>query len=304
MALSLSCPCGATFEVEDTFAGQTVSCPECQASVKAPALCQGPPRTSGLAVASLVLALIGAFTVVGTLAAVLLGLGALVSIARSGGRLAGAGFAVFGLILGVLFTGLTAFAYYRGEPLGFADQWRQRLMEGRADFTGPLEIVRPDQGYKITRPSEKWGVARHDLSRELGAEGNLLLVNPARDAYVEVSTMNAFGQGIDQLRQGVVKAFEDDERQHDSGNLSDQLRRASDVRVRESKRLTTDEGYEVGEVILDARVMNQPLTYLIRVVKKPNARQAYYVRGWTSRRRFAQTEGELRKVMESLRIVR
>src|SRR5690242_9125914 len=111
MALSLSCPCGSTFEVDDTFAGQTVSCPECQASVKVPALRLGPPRTSGLAVASLVLALVGAFTLVGTVAAVLCGLGALIHVGRSGGRLAGASFAVLGMILGVLFTGLTLFAY-------------------------------------------------------------------------------------------------------------------------------------------------------------------------------------------------
>jgi hypothetical protein len=303
MALSLSCPCGATFEVEDTFAGQTVSCPECQASVKAPALHRGPPRTSGLAVASLVLALIGAFTVVGTLAAVLLGLGALVSIGRSGGRLAGAGFAVFGLLLGVAFTGLTVFAYYRGEPFGFADQWRQHLMEGRATFTGPLEIIRHQEGYKIARPSEKWGVAGAELSRELGADGSLVLVNPVHEAYVEVRTMNAFGRSADQLCHDVIKGFEDDERKHDSGNLNDHLRRFSEVKVRESKRLTTEEGYEVGEAILDARVMNQPLTYVIRVVKKPGARMAYHVLGWTHRRRFAQTEAELRKVIDSLRIL-
>ena len=78
MALTLSCSCGATFDVEDTFAGQTVSCPECHASLKAPVLRRGPLRTSGLAVASTVLALVGAFTLVGTLAAVLCGLAALV----------------------------------------------------------------------------------------------------------------------------------------------------------------------------------------------------------------------------------
>src|SRR5689334_20533062 len=115
MALTLSCPCGATFEVAESFAGQTVHCPECQAALRAPAPSRGPLRTSGWAIASLVLALIGAFTVLGTVVAVLCGLVALVSVGRSGGRLAGAGLAVFGIILGTLFTGLTLFAYSTGE---------------------------------------------------------------------------------------------------------------------------------------------------------------------------------------------
>src|SRR4051812_13283476 len=56
MALSLTCACGARFEVEDTLAGQEVSCPECQQPLKAPALQRVPLRTSGFALASAQLA--------------------------------------------------------------------------------------------------------------------------------------------------------------------------------------------------------------------------------------------------------
>jgi hypothetical protein len=303
MALSLSCPCGAAFEVEDTFAGQTVSCPECQASVKVPALHRGPPRTSGLAVASLVLALVGAFTVVGTVAAVLCGLAALVSIGRSGGRRAGAGFAVFGLILGVLFTGLTLFAYSRGELFGVGNRLREAMLEGQVDFTGPLEIVRPDQGYKISRPSDKWGIARRELAHELGEENNLVLVNPSQDAWVEVSSMPALGQTIDQLRQSVEKTFEDGQRAQPAGNMKDEMRRMSRVKVRERKRLPSEHQYEVGEVVLDAHVGSQPLTYVVQVVKKPRGSRACVLYGWTQRRRFGQCEGELRKVLDSVRLL-
>src|SRR5579872_4982561 len=100
MALSLTCDCGARFEVEDTLAGQEVSCPECQQPLKAPALQALPVQTSALAIASAVLALAGAFTVVGTLAAVGLGIAALVSIARHRDRLAGSGLALFGILAG------------------------------------------------------------------------------------------------------------------------------------------------------------------------------------------------------------
>jgi hypothetical protein len=302
MALTLSCPCGANFEVEDTFAGQTVRCPECQAALKAPALRRGPLRTSGLAVASMVLALVGAFTVVGTLAAVLCGLAALVSIGRSGGRRAGVGFALFGVIAGILFTGLTLFAYSTGELFGVGDQVRERVLGGRVDYSGPLEIVRPDQGYKITRPSEKWGVAKPELARELENTGNLLLVNAAKDAYVDVSVMSSPGRGIDALRQDVVKSFEDAERKGPAKGEED-MRRILSVKVRDSRRVDGPEGYEVGELVLDVRMPGQSLTYLIHVVKKPKAARAYLVRSWTGRRRYPQEEADLRKVIDSFRIV-
>jgi hypothetical protein len=303
MALTLSCSCGANFDVEDTFAGQTVSCPECHASLKAPVLRPGPLRTSGLAVASMVLALVGAFTLVGTLAAVLCGLAALVSIGRSGGRRAGVGFALFGIIAGVLFTGLTLFAYSTGELFGVGDQMRERMLGGRVEYSGPLEIVRPDPGFKITRPSEKWGVAKADLSREFQNTSSLLLVNAAKDAYVDVSVMNAVGRGVDALRQDVIKSFEEDERKGKAGQGEDDMRRVMTVKVRDSRRVESASGYEVGEVVLDVRLPGQTLTYLIQVVKKPRAARAFLVRSWTARRRYAQEEADLRKVIDSFRIV-
>src|SRR5262245_57704151 len=111
MALSLSCACGARFEVEETLAGQAVTCPDCREPVQAPQAGGGAARTSGFAVASTVLALVGAFTLIGTVAAVVLGLVALVSVARNPGRVAGAGYAVFGIVAGVVFTALTLFAW-------------------------------------------------------------------------------------------------------------------------------------------------------------------------------------------------
>src|SRR5689334_10210143 len=107
MALSLSCSCGAAFEVEDTFAGQGVSCPDCGAALVVPPLRPPQLRTSGYALASVVLALVGAFTLVGTAVAVALGAAGLVSIARHRDRLSGAGYAVLGIVLGAALTVLT-----------------------------------------------------------------------------------------------------------------------------------------------------------------------------------------------------
>jgi hypothetical protein len=304
MALTLTCSCGAAFEVEDTFAGQTVSCPECQSSLKAPLLRLGPRRTSGLAIASLVLALVGAFTLIGTLAAIVCGLLALVTIGRSGGRLAGAGFAVFGIVLGVLFTALTAFAVSRGELFGVGDQVRKQILDGRVDFSGPLEIVPQGQGFKITRPSDKWGVAKPDLAQELNNQSLLMLVNTAKDTYVDVMRMAGNGQSLDQLRQSVVAAFKEQETGDGFGRQqSGDFRQVNGLKVRDNQRLPDRDGCEVAEILLDVRVMGQALTYLIRVVKEPHSGRAFEVRGWTSRRRFQQEEPDLRDVLESFRVV-
>ncbi len=114
----LTCACGARFEVDDTLAGQEVLCPECQQPIKAPALDRPPQVTSGWALASVVLALVGAFTVLGTVLAAVLGFYALLHIARNRQRVSGAGLAVFGICLGVLFTGLTVFALTTSDLFG------------------------------------------------------------------------------------------------------------------------------------------------------------------------------------------
>src|SRR5262245_10948275 len=142
MPLSLSCRCGAQFEVEETLAGQVVTCPECQRSLRAPSLRRGPVYTSGLAIASLVLALVGAFTLVGTLAAIVSGLLAIIQISRHRDRLAGIGFAAFGITLAVVFTTLTLFAVSRGELFGVGDQVRVRVLGSRLEYNEPLELVR------------------------------------------------------------------------------------------------------------------------------------------------------------------
>src|SRR6266702_4949778 len=107
MALSIQCTCGIPFEVEDTLAGQVVTCPECQATTEAPSLVHTPVRTNGLALASVILALVGAFTVIFPLLAVLLGALALNSIRRNRDESAGTGYAIFGIVAGLIFTGLS-----------------------------------------------------------------------------------------------------------------------------------------------------------------------------------------------------
>lgn len=302
MSLTVSCPCGVRFEVEETYAGRTVACPECQAAVVAPAPRRALPRTSGFAIASLVLALIGAFTVVGTVVAVILGAIALVRIARDRENVAGAGFALFGIVLGVAFTTLTLFAYSRGELFGIGDQVRAQTMVGKVDHGGPLEVVRQPPGFRITRPNERWGIGRKELMEELENDSELLLVNTYRDAYVDVSADELNGLTLERYRQDLIERYRNEERNGPRG-----LQQIRDVKVLANRQLPVKmvggQRLEMGEVVMEYRITGQRLTFLIRVVRQMGSRQVFVLRGWTMRRRFPQTEDELRKILDSFEIL-
>lgn len=68
-------------------------------------------RTSGLAVMSLTFALVGAFTIVGTIAGIVLGVVALRQIARQPSKLAGVGLARAGILVGAFFTFFTLLTF-------------------------------------------------------------------------------------------------------------------------------------------------------------------------------------------------
>jgi hypothetical protein len=73
----------------------------------------GPPRTSGLAIASLVLGILF-LCGIGSLLATIFGAVALGQIARSNGSLTGKGMAVAGLVLGVIGLVIIAYLFFVG----------------------------------------------------------------------------------------------------------------------------------------------------------------------------------------------
>ncbi len=184
MPIALTCDCGVRFELDDNLAGTGVLCPECLQPLEAPrgALSAGQPRTSSLALASIVLALIGAFTVAGTILAMFLGCTALLRIRASRGRLVGGGLAVAGIVAGFGFTGLTLLLLC--WPAGPIDQWiRQRTMAIQVDTSGALEVLSRDNNVVLRRPSSEWGRVPGERSDdpavgELQKNRELLLANP------------------------------------------------------------------------------------------------------------------------------
>ena len=314
MALSLTCDCGARFDVEDTLAGQEVSCPECQQPLKAPALQALPVQTSALAIASAVLALAGAFTVVGTLAAVGLGVTALVSIARHRDRLAGAGLAIFGIVAGCALTPLMLLALTTSELFGLGGWFREKTMADQIDTSGPLEVVEAAQGFAITRPSEKWGQATANALADpvlagLQKDRDLLLVQPARNTFVDVRVVrNSKGVTVDGCHQEVLTELESvPDNPFLDGDEEDfpQPRRpgrASAVQVVSSRDIPALGGAAGREMVVDVRRAGQAWRFLVRYYKKPG-QPLYIVRAYTQKRNFRRVEEELRQALDSFRIL-
>jgi hypothetical protein len=303
MSLSLSCSCGAEFEVEDILAGQSVACPECQAPLRAPPLTRTPLRTSGYAIASLVLALVGAFTIIGTVAAVFFGMLALDSIRRHRDELSGTGLAVLGIVVGAVFTALTLFACLSGELFGIDGEWRGRMLAGKVEYPVALEIVDHRHGFRITRPSEKWGVGKPELLADKGEEdADLLLVNSSRDTYVSVTSVDARGRTLGEFRQKLIDHYQ----YQGTGGLGANGKpglRIYEFKLHPSEGVFRRDDVEIGEIVFDGRVSAQSVTSLVQIFRRIGTDMAYVVRGWTPRRRYPQNQNELRKVLDSFRIL-
>lgn len=317
MALSLTCDCGARFEVDDTLAGQAVSCPECNHPLTAPARDNTPPRTSIYALASVVLALTGAFTIIGTIAAVVLGIMAFVQIGRHRERLTGVGFATFGIVLGLVFTSLTVFALSNSELFGFSSWVRQRSMAGQLDTTGPLEIRQT--GFNITRPSEKWAVVKGARSEDpvvnnIQKDCSLVLLEVSRYAYIDVKVVptggrfapdNPLNEAQNQIRDelgATPNPFEEDDdddfpvgRRRRPGEGG---RPTTKVDIRQSKNLPDGR-----ELIMETRRGGQLWRFLVRLYYDPAQPDGnvYVVRGYSQARKYNLNEADLRKGVESFR---
>ncbi len=220
MALSLTCVCGARFELDDTLAGQTITCPECQQPLQAPQVqaTGGGRRTNLLAVLSVVIALVGAFTpLVGQIAAIVLGAMALAQIKRNRDRQAGTGLALFGISCGVLFGALMVFALFAGELFGLGGWWREKTLADQVDASGPLEYSDPIRGFGITRPSRQWAVAvnkeldDHFVRALAARHSDLLLVHLNRLVLVDVQVQTGNLPPLEELEKNFLDEYRPEE---------------------------------------------------------------------------------------------
>jgi hypothetical protein len=307
----LTCACGTRFEVDDTLAGKEILCPECQQPLTAPTTERPPRVTSAWALASVMLALIGAFTIVGTVAAVVVGLIALLSIARHRDRVAGVGFAVFGICLGVLFTVLTVVALNAADLFGLESWLRERDMAQKVDTSGPLEIVQGAKGFALSRPNEKWGQIHSGSSGDAAVDevqGNLdlLLMQVARHAFVDVRMLPG-GKFVTltECQEALLAEFDTQPRPVNPFDDEEDERgqRSRVVRLGPGRALERRDGMEGRETEVEMRLAGQAWHFIIRLYRRGNG-SIYVVRAYAPQKRhFAAVKSELETALETFRIL-
>ena len=308
MPLSLTCDCGARFEVEDALAGQTVSCPECQAALKAPPARRPVVRTSNFALASFLLAVVGAFTVVGTIAAVVLGILGVASILRDRERLAGLGFAVTGIILGAAFTALTLFSLSQVEF--FAGTVRRSMITGQLDRAAdPTKVVEVrENGFHITKPVNWARVAEpkefqfppaQPLLRD---DAKLLLVQLDTGAFVDVDVDSGGVVGdIDDYILNRIKP----EAGNENGNAKPRGLEAEERgRIQDRKLLSSRKVGEAHELTVKVKLDNKDWTMVVRTYPTSDGK-LFIVRGFMKSATYDQdprAREDLLNVLDSFQV--
>ena len=143
MPISVTCECGSRLEIDEKFLGKEIPCPDCQRPLPTKPPPTPPPldlpdnrRTSGLAILSLTLGLVGSCTVIGSLAAIGVGIWAIKVIGRSK-KLDGLNLARAGVVVGGI--GIFATLVMLITPFGLDGVFRVLAFLGRtSSISGPL----------------------------------------------------------------------------------------------------------------------------------------------------------------------
>lgn len=301
MTIALTCTCAARLEIDEKFAGQTITCPDCQTLLTVPLPRSPQVRTSVLAISSLILALVGAFTVVGTLLAALLGLAALFQIRRHPEHLAGKNYALTGIILGLVFTALSVAAYSSAEIFGLPGTLRETQWLGRLDYTGDLEIQQANSGFVIRRPSKQWGIYK-ERRDGWGGPQPFLMVQPKKSACILCLAEPAFfGSTLLQCKEQAIQAF----RRFKVSPFALGRGHGSDatLHVESTKDLADKDDMKRLELLVDKKTGWEERRYLVRLVKKENDTYVYIVAGGADKWHFAENEEELRQALDSFRLI-
>lgn len=302
MPLAITCACGARLEIDDRFAGQVVPCPDCQAPLRLPA--PPPvrhPRVSGPAITSLLVALVGAFTLVGAAAGIVLGRRARQRIERDE-RLTGLSYARAAQVVGVTGIVLTLAALLSPEVLQVDALWREFRWAKQLDYA-PLAVVPPevtrsvpggDRAFTLEIPSRRWGVWQPKNPKE--QSDHLILFDVRDDAQLAVQSVELNGDEQDNWEAARARGLD---RFAKSELLSLLMRRQPPPPATPTPRdiKQRDDGSQ--EMLVDLRA-GLDRTFLVRMVKKD--RWLFVVVGAARKQRFARMEKEFKKAFNSFQV--
>jgi hypothetical protein len=299
MTLTIDCTCGAHLEIDGRFAGQTIQCPDCQRALQVPTYEPVVVRTSGLALASFMLALIGAFTVVGTLAAVVLGALGLRAIAKNPGRLQGNGYALAGIVMGLLFTAVSLFAYARVEMFGMDRVLRERRWAGKLKFEEGSQAS-SEGGFSIPVLSKSWGILTEKDLFQAEPAHSIILVNVRGDAYAI-----GFSFGRDQQMEDKVETYREAALAKFGESrlvrlLAGRKTGLTAPQVVSTTPLPKRAGRESEELTIELDLGKHERVFLMRII--PGQDSLFVVAAGTSKRTFSAVENELRQIVSGFKL--
>jgi hypothetical protein len=300
MPLSIVCECGSRLEIDEAFAGKEITCPDCNRPLKLPtAKSDVPKRVSGLAIVSLTFALVGAFTVVGSLLGAALGWVARRRIRESDGQIGGEPLARAAIVLGGFFTLLTLGAMLSSEIFGLDALLREFHWADKLDYPAEMtvKITGKENDLVMNRPAPRWGVRK--ALTATGESDLVILVQPREDAYLAVQAVELDGgEQPEGLQARGLQRFYKSELVSMLGRLRG---RALDKEgeVRESKRINND----TEEVTVDLRLGGIDRTFLLRITKA-GAQNLVVLVGAARKNRFDRMQGDFRKAFDTFQVDR
>jgi hypothetical protein len=252
--------------------------------------------------ASLLLALVGAFTLIGPLLAVACGLIAMRQIARAPQRLAGRGLAKAGVGLGLAFSVVSVAAFFWADWIGLDGLVRGLEWAHKIDYSGPLRDTQDDfrgGGFSLSRPSARWGKFGQPNTTSGDKEDRVVFVHLREDAYILVREGGTNGQ--DALETCRFTAEE-------MLMASPLLRRLGKLGHQDAfPKLNEKAGSykqipdtEILEIQLDVVLGGIPRTMLVRIQRMGN--RLFVVAGLTRTHRFARLEETFRQALDSFKI--
>lgn len=299
MPLSLTCSCGAKLEIDDKFAGQTIPCPDCHRQLSTKPAPIKAERTSAFALAGLLLAVVGAFSVIGPLVAIGCGLIGLRHIAKHPEKVGGRRYALAGIYLGGAFLALGLILHLLPDVLGLDSLFRELEWANRLEYRPELLIDNKDSDsapikFSFTRPSRSWGKLV-TTSAHQRVTSDLILINPWEDAQIACMNWDQERHVDDEsLPEESVDFFLKSELVQAVGRAPKTVPKPSAER-----KLETPKESRMFETQVDVKLGGIDRTYLVRAIRTKDVppKTAILAAG-TRKSRFRRLEPELRKALD------
>lgn len=302
MPISVTCECGARLEIDEKFLGKEIQCPDCQRPLPTKAPTTPPPlelpdyrRTSGMAVLSLTLSLVGGF-IGGGIAGIVVGVFALKEIAAKPTRLEGANLARAGIATGIVTTLLLLAGLISPYVLGVDELLRELALAKRTDrgIKEVLSVTVPNGDISIKRPSRAWGqYASTSLPNSAFQSDALILVNIAEDAFIACMDIDTGHDDKDE--ELMMNKVRDRVQKSELLNLIGRLGRDAppEAKIVEKKPLGAD---GVQELILDLRLAGIERRLLVQYLPADRTKLKAFLRvGCARKNRFDRVQKEFRE---------